>query len=43
VILSVASRIAKRPAQVLLAWVVQCGTAVLTTLKGAERTRENAG
>ena len=41
VVLSVASRIAKTPAQVLLAWAVQRGTAVLTTPKSAERAREN--
>jgi alcohol dehydrogenase (NADP+) len=41
VILSVASRVAKTPAQVLLAWAVQRGTAVLTTPKSAERAREN--
>jgi len=41
VVLSVASQIAKTPAQVLLAWAVQRGTAVLTTPKSVERAREN--
>jgi alcohol dehydrogenase (NADP+) len=34
-------RIGKTPAQVLLAWAVQRGTAVLTTPKNAARAREN--
>jgi alcohol dehydrogenase (NADP+) len=41
VITAIASRIGKTPAQVLLAWAVQRGTAVLTTPKSAERAREN--
>jgi alcohol dehydrogenase (NADP+) len=41
VILSVAARVGKTPAQVLLAWAVQRGTAVLTTPKNALRAREN--
>ena len=41
VILSIAEQVAKTPAQVLLAWAVQRGTAVLTTPKTAERAREN--
>ncbi|MGC1965404.1 MAG: aldo/keto reductase [Candidatus Acidiferrales bacterium] len=41
VILSIAARVAKTPAQVLLAWAVQRGTAVLTTPKNAARAREN--
>jgi alcohol dehydrogenase (NADP+) len=41
VILSVAARVAKTPAQVLLAWAVQRGTAVLTTPKSAGRAKEN--
>jgi alcohol dehydrogenase (NADP+) len=41
VILNVASRIGKTPAQVLLAWAVQRGTALLTTPKTAARAREN--
>jgi alcohol dehydrogenase (NADP+) len=41
VILGIAARIGKTPAQVLLAWGVQRGTAVLTTAKSAARAREN--
>ncbi|WP_058189450.1 aldo/keto reductase [Terracidiphilus gabretensis] len=41
VILAVAARIGKTPAQVLLAWAVQRGTAVLTTAKTSARAREN--
>ncbi len=41
VITSVAKRVGKTPAQVLLAWAVQRGTAVLTTPKSAARAREN--
>jgi aldehyde reductase len=41
VILAIADRIGKTPAQVLLAWAVQRGTAVLTTPKTAARAREN--
>ena len=41
VISGVAKRIGKTPAQVLLAWAVQRGTAVLTTPKSAARAREN--
>lgn len=41
VISSVAARVGKTPAQVLLAWAVQRGTAVLTTPRSAERAREN--
>ncbi len=41
VMLSVAARVGKTPAQVLLAWAVQRGTAVLTTPKNALRAREN--
>jgi aldehyde reductase len=41
VILAVAARVAKTPAQVLLAWAVQRGTAVLTTPRTAARAREN--
>lgn len=41
VILSVAARVEKTPAQVLLAWAVQRGTAVLTTPKTAARAKEN--
>ncbi|WP_246373738.1 aldo/keto reductase [Tunturiibacter gelidoferens] len=41
VIVAIASRIGKTPAQVLLAWAVQRGTALLTTPKTADRAREN--
>jgi aldehyde reductase len=41
VITAIAGRVGKTPAQVLLAWAVQRGTAVLTTPKGAARAREN--
>jgi alcohol dehydrogenase (NADP+) len=40
-ILAVAARVKKTPAQVLLAWAVQRGTAVLTTPKTAARAKEN--
>lgn len=41
VILAIAARVGKTPAQVLLAWAVQRGTALLTTPKTADRAREN--
>ncbi len=41
VILGIAARVGKTPAQVLLAWAVQRGTALLTTPRSAERAREN--
>jgi alcohol dehydrogenase (NADP+) len=41
VISAVAARIGKSPAQVLLAWAVQRGTALLTTPRTAARAREN--
>jgi alcohol dehydrogenase (NADP+) len=41
VISAIAARVGKTPAQVLLAWAVQRGTALLTTPKGAARAREN--
>jgi aldehyde reductase len=41
VVSAIAARIGKTPAQVLLAWAVQRGTAVLTTPKTAARAREN--
>jgi len=41
VILEIAERIGKTPAQVLLAWAVQRGTALLTTPRTAARAREN--
>jgi alcohol dehydrogenase (NADP+) len=41
VISKIAARVGKTPAQVLLAWAVQRGTALLTTPKTAARAREN--
>jgi alcohol dehydrogenase (NADP+) len=41
VISAIAARVGKTPAQVLLAWAVQRGTAVLTTPKSAARARES--
>ena len=41
VITAIAARVEKTPAQVLLAWAVQRGTAFLTTPKSASRAREN--
>jgi aldehyde reductase len=41
VILAIAARVGKTPAQVLLAWAVQRGTALLTTPRTADRAREN--
>ena len=41
VISAIAARVQKTPAQVLLAWAVQRGTAFLTTPKNAARAREN--
>jgi aldehyde reductase len=41
VITAIAERVGKTPAQVLLAWAVQRGTALLTTPRSAERAREN--
>ncbi|WP_245536407.1 aldo/keto reductase [Terriglobus saanensis] len=40
-ILKIAARVGKTPAQVLLAWAAQRGTALLTTPKSADRAREN--
>ena len=40
-IMAIAARVGKTPAQVLLAWAVQRGAALLTTPKTAERAREN--
>ena len=40
-IVAIARRLNKTPAQVLLAWAIQRGTAVLTTPKTPERAREN--
>jgi alcohol dehydrogenase (NADP+) len=41
VITAVAARVGKTPAQVLLSWAVQRGTALLTTPRTAARAREN--
>jgi alcohol dehydrogenase (NADP+) len=41
VILAIAARVGKTPAQVLLAWAVQRGTALLTTPRTAARAQEN--
>jgi alcohol dehydrogenase (NADP+) len=41
VIVGIAARIQKTPAQVLLAWGVQRGTALLVTSRTADRVREN--
>ncbi len=41
VISAIAARVGKTPAQVLLAWAAQRGTALLTTPKTADRAREN--
>ena len=41
VIAAIGARVGKTPAQVLLAWAVQRGTAVLTTPRSAARAREN--
>jgi len=41
VIAAIAARVGETPAQVLLAWAVQRGTAVLTTPRTAARAREN--
>jgi alcohol dehydrogenase (NADP+) len=41
VVLAIAARVGKTPAQVLLAWAVQRGTALLTTPRSADRAREN--
>ena len=41
VVTAIAARVGKTPAQVLLAWAVQRGTAVLTTAKTPARAREN--
>ena len=41
VILAIAARIKKTPAQVLLAWAVQRGTALLTTPRTPDRAKEN--
>jgi diketogulonate reductase-like aldo/keto reductase len=41
VITAIAERVGKSPAQVLLAWAAQRGTALLTTPKTAVRAKEN--
>ncbi len=41
VILAIATRVGKTPAQVLLAWAIQRGTALLTTPRSAARAQEN--
>jgi aldehyde reductase len=41
VISAIATRVQKTPAQVLLAWAVQRGSALLTTPRSAARAREN--
>ncbi len=41
VILAIAARVRRTPAQVLLAWAAQRGTALLVTTKNADRAREN--
>jgi len=41
VISAIAARVGKTPAQVLLAWAIQRGTAVLTTTRTVARAREN--
>jgi alcohol dehydrogenase (NADP+) len=41
VVLAIAARVGKTPAQVLLAWAVQRGTALLTTARSVARAREN--
>jgi len=41
IVTSIAARVGKTPAQVLLAWAVQRGTALLTTPRSAARAQEN--
>lgn len=41
IILKIASEVGKTPAQVLLTWAIQRGTALLTTPKTAARAKEN--
>jgi alcohol dehydrogenase (NADP+) len=41
IVTAVALRVGRTPAQVLLAWAIQRGTAVLTTAKTAARAEEN--
>jgi aldehyde reductase len=39
--LAIAKEVGQTPAQVLLAWAIQRGTAVLTTAKTSDRAHEN--
>jgi diketogulonate reductase-like aldo/keto reductase len=41
IVVAIAKRVNKTPAQVLLAWAIQRGTALLTTSKNPSRIREN--
>jgi alcohol dehydrogenase (NADP+) len=41
VITAISARVGKTPAQVLLAWAAQRGSALITTSKNAERARQN--
>jgi alcohol dehydrogenase (NADP+) len=41
VVSAIATRVGRTPAQVLLAWAVQRGTALLTTPKTAARAKES--
>src|SRR5271167_1606833 len=41
VITAIAARVGKTPAQVMLAWAIQRGTALLTTPRSAARAKEN--
>jgi diketogulonate reductase-like aldo/keto reductase len=41
VVTAIARRVNKTPAQVLLAWAIQRGTALLTTSKTPSRIKEN--
>ena len=41
VIAGIAKRVGKTPAQVLLAWAIQRGTALLTTSRNPSRIKEN--
>jgi diketogulonate reductase-like aldo/keto reductase len=41
VITAIANRVGKTPAQVVLAWAIQRGTALLTTTKTPSRIKEN--
>jgi alcohol dehydrogenase (NADP+) len=41
IVLEIAKQVEQTPAQILLAWAIQRGTAVLTTAKTSDRAREN--